>query len=471
MSRTMARETGRALLDVIRRLRTTESGDHHGQWRLFRGEDRDDDQLVQPRVAARRCAGRRPGGAGAAGERVRSGRHPAGPQGLADFDGRAGSVAPTAAQRSAVAALGARASWTRFGTAGSLIRDGGWLASGLSGDAGDGRARRSCQRNRTLFGLSDAGVAGLQLVADNRLVSSQAHVVLLRQTFGGLPATQDGLISVGRARRQGRLRLLVLGRRRGRSATAPPSPRPQAWAAAAANVGRVVALPAIRERRPSSAGHRLDDLHACLASPSSSRPGWWPSRRRAARPRAAFEVNVVDVRARRRHGLHLARRRPDRRGPVPAGRRAGARRHEQLPGRVHRHRLRPAAPVRRPGRHPDDRRRRHRLAADQRHRPAPAEGRRGRRHLRHRDQPGGHPLRPGGRRLGRRLPGAGLPIPGSHRAGDAAVHLRRHLHDQRRGHPPGHARAALEVLRGLAVRRPFERRPAGHRLLGRRDWL
>src|SRR3954447_13021597 len=55
-------------------------------------------------------------------------------QGLADFDGRTGSVPPTAAQRSAVSALGARASWTRFGTAGSLIRDGGWLASGLSGD-------------------------------------------------------------------------------------------------------------------------------------------------------------------------------------------------------------------------------------------------------------------------------------------------------------------------------------------------
>src|SRR5262245_58908360 len=55
-------------------------------------------------------------------------------QGLDDFDGRTASVAPTAAQRSAASALGARVTWTRFGTAGSLIRDGGWLATGLGGD-------------------------------------------------------------------------------------------------------------------------------------------------------------------------------------------------------------------------------------------------------------------------------------------------------------------------------------------------
>src|SRR4051812_25583095 len=117
-------------------------------------------------------------------------------QGLADFDGRTGSVAPTAAQRSAVGALGARASWTRFGTVGSLIRDGGYLASGLSGDPAT-VARTFVAANKGLFGLSDAGVAGLALVADNRLVSSQAHVVLLRQSFGGLRASEDGMISVG----------------------------------------------------------------------------------------------------------------------------------------------------------------------------------------------------------------------------------------------------------------------------------
>src|SRR4051794_34140398 len=71
-------------------------------------------------------------------------------QGLADFDGRVASVAPTAAQRSAASALGARATWTRFGTAGSLIRDGGWLATGVGGDAAT-VARTFVAANKGLF--------------------------------------------------------------------------------------------------------------------------------------------------------------------------------------------------------------------------------------------------------------------------------------------------------------------------------
>src|SRR4051794_13738704 len=161
-------------------------------------------------------------------------------QGLADFDGRTGSVAPTAAQRSAVGALGARATWTRFGTVRSLIRDGGYLASGLSGDSAS-VARTFVANNETLFGLSDAGVAGLSLVADNRLAASQAHVVVLRQSFGGLPASQDGLITVG-----------VVGDKVAYASSSsagdetlsnsPTLSAAQAWAAAAANVGRIVAL-------------------------------------------------------------------------------------------------------------------------------------------------------------------------------------------------------------------------------------
>src|SRR4051794_31837855 len=117
-------------------------------------------------------------------------------EGLADLDARAGSVAPTAAQRSAVSALGARASWTRFGTVGSLIRDGGSLAPGL-GAAAATAARSFVRTNRSLFGLSDQGVSNLGLVGDNRLTGTSAHVVPFRQSFGGLPATQDGMIAVG----------------------------------------------------------------------------------------------------------------------------------------------------------------------------------------------------------------------------------------------------------------------------------
>src|SRR5262245_40654295 len=55
-------------------------------------------------------------------------------QGKPDLDARVGSVAPTSAQQQFVATLGAHATWNRFGTPASLIRYGGYLATGLSGD-------------------------------------------------------------------------------------------------------------------------------------------------------------------------------------------------------------------------------------------------------------------------------------------------------------------------------------------------
>ena len=49
---------------------------------------------------------------------------------LSDLDTRTATIAPSPAQLDAVAALGATARWTDFGTAQSLIRQGGFLASG-----------------------------------------------------------------------------------------------------------------------------------------------------------------------------------------------------------------------------------------------------------------------------------------------------------------------------------------------------
>src|SRR6266540_1693111 len=54
--------------------------------------------------------------------------------GLRDLDARAGSVAPTSAQRTIVSQLGASATWNRFGTPASLIKYGGYLATGLGSD-------------------------------------------------------------------------------------------------------------------------------------------------------------------------------------------------------------------------------------------------------------------------------------------------------------------------------------------------
>jgi extracellular elastinolytic metalloproteinase len=59
-------------------------------------------------------------------------------QRYADLDARKASVAPTGAQQDIVKALDARARWNEFGTPRSLIRDGGFLATGIK--AGDAEA-------------------------------------------------------------------------------------------------------------------------------------------------------------------------------------------------------------------------------------------------------------------------------------------------------------------------------------------
>jgi len=52
---------------------------------------------------------------------------------LADFDVRSESVAPSAEQLALVEGLGAQAFWSRFGTPSSLVKHGGFLASGIEG--------------------------------------------------------------------------------------------------------------------------------------------------------------------------------------------------------------------------------------------------------------------------------------------------------------------------------------------------
>src|SRR6187397_2686979 len=100
--------------------------------------------------------------------------------GLNDKDFRGNIVAPSAAQKSAVGALGAHASWNQFGTPASLIKYGGWLATGLSGTPA-AAARNWIRSHRTLFKLSDTDVTKMDLVADVTLPDTSAHVVQFRQ--------------------------------------------------------------------------------------------------------------------------------------------------------------------------------------------------------------------------------------------------------------------------------------------------
>ena len=156
--------------------------------------------------------------------------------GLRDADARGPGVAPSAAQRVEVARAGATVRWNQFGTPASLIRFGGYLATGLSGDA-VAVARTYLMQNRGLFRLSRAAVGHLDLISDAPIGSG--HALLFQQRFGGLPAEPDGLVSVGVI--GGNVAYVSSSVAGTGNAPAPPALSPtDAAVAAAANVGRSV---------------------------------------------------------------------------------------------------------------------------------------------------------------------------------------------------------------------------------------
>ncbi len=127
-----------------------------------------------------------------------SGSFPGAQVPLGDSDARGPLRAPLAGATAEVARLGAgvSASWTQYGTAKSLTRDGGWLATGLTGSPSQA-ARAFVADHAALFGLSASEVGDLELWRDTVLPGSDAHAVLFRQHVAGMPLAEDGLISVG----------------------------------------------------------------------------------------------------------------------------------------------------------------------------------------------------------------------------------------------------------------------------------
>lgn len=115
---------------------------------------------------------------------------------LADLDARTGSVAPSPDAVALADSLGATVRWNRFGTPQVMFREGGFLASGLSGDP-EVAARSFLDQNRALFRLSPAAVDDLVLVRESTLADSDAHVLLFGQTAGALPVAHEGRIKVG----------------------------------------------------------------------------------------------------------------------------------------------------------------------------------------------------------------------------------------------------------------------------------
>ena len=111
------------------------------------------------------------------------------------FDSRTATLAPTAAQRAAAAALDAEVRWNRFGTPQSVIRYGGHLGDAVAGADAESAARRWVEANATLFRLDST--ASLELESAVPLGGGGAHAVVFRQRIGGLLAAPDGALTVG----------------------------------------------------------------------------------------------------------------------------------------------------------------------------------------------------------------------------------------------------------------------------------
>jgi extracellular elastinolytic metalloproteinase len=173
-----------------------------------------------------------------------------------DFDARTGQVAPLAAQLAKVSSLGATATWNRFGTPHSLIRYGGFLATGLAGNTAADAARSWLETNKALFRLNSASASSLALVSDNGLVQSSGHAVLFRQMFGGVPAAQDGLIAMGLVgSKTAGWKLAYVSSTNAASAGAPAAATitaAQAWVAAAHDAGLPGAVGDLAKAHPEA---------------------------------------------------------------------------------------------------------------------------------------------------------------------------------------------------------------------------
>ena len=108
-----------------------------------------------------------------------------------DFDSRTATVAPSAAQVAAAKAIGAEASWTRFGTPQSLFSRDGALATGIQAADAESAAQRWLADNAGLFR------GALDTLELDRVVSLGAgQAVLYRQRIDGALASPDGQLTV-----------------------------------------------------------------------------------------------------------------------------------------------------------------------------------------------------------------------------------------------------------------------------------
>ncbi len=207
---------------------------------------------------------------------------------LPDLDTRVGSLPPSGAALAIVSSLGARAEWNRFGTPASVVKHGGYLATGLSGSPVTA-ARNWIRANKALFKLSDAGVDALEMINDSKMAGYDGRAVVFRQKFGSLPAGPEGLITV--AIKGGKIAYVS-------SSSAGDQPPPgaatisatTAWINAAIEIGRIASPSAVTNVRTEN-GWTVFDVDG-FSYFQRARLVAFPTLTLGVRP--AFESNVVD---------------------------------------------------------------------------------------------------------------------------------------------------------------------------------
>ena len=121
---------------------------------------------------------------------------------LRDFVRSGALHKPTAAQRAAVRALHARATWNTYGTPSTLMRPRGFLSKQARGATPTIAARAWLAKHKVIFRLDS--VSGLRAYADSRLSSSSSHAVTFQQALGGLKVVNGtGFITVAVQRAKG----------------------------------------------------------------------------------------------------------------------------------------------------------------------------------------------------------------------------------------------------------------------------
>jgi extracellular elastinolytic metalloproteinase len=114
---------------------------------------------------------------------------------LRDFVRSGGVQKPTAAQRAAVRALHARATWNSYGTPSTLMRRGGFLSKRTTGATAIVAARGWLAKHKVIFRLDS--IRGLRTYADSKLQSGAGHSVTFQQAFRNLKVVGGpGMITV-----------------------------------------------------------------------------------------------------------------------------------------------------------------------------------------------------------------------------------------------------------------------------------